>query len=190
MNKFQKAEDDSSSFSRLPDEIVLEILNKGMDLKSLCVCKLVSKRFNLIVLQVKAIYYAALGSFAQFKSYLSMFSREFTSSRLLKKLKSLSIQVPCIDHPCLFKWKINFGLNRFDSFKFLSPNSVYHKKGLFVDETGQEEDTELNTKKLDITLKCLSDVKRRISILLLHIISFPLLEKVSITDSGKSGRFL
>ncbi|CAI9277541.1 unnamed protein product [Lactuca saligna] len=45
----------SDEISRLPDEIILQILNRLIDLKTLCFCYLVSKRFSSIVLQVDAI---------------------------------------------------------------------------------------------------------------------------------------
>nr|XP_043622191.1 F-box protein AUF1-like [Erigeron canadensis] len=50
---------DVSYYSYLPDEIVLLILNKIVDLKTLCRCKLVSKQFNLIVHQVDTISFIA-----------------------------------------------------------------------------------------------------------------------------------
>nr|KAJ0215591.1 hypothetical protein LSAT_V11C300146950 [Lactuca sativa] len=50
---------DSSPISRLPDEIILLILNRLIDLKTLCFCYLVSKRFFSIVLQVDAISFAS-----------------------------------------------------------------------------------------------------------------------------------
>lgn len=50
---------DCSSFSHLPDEIVLQIFSKLIDFKTLCVCKLVSPRFNQIVSQVDTISYNA-----------------------------------------------------------------------------------------------------------------------------------
>ncbi|KAI3751656.1 hypothetical protein L2E82_22747 [Cichorium intybus] len=49
----------SSSITRLADEIILQILNKLLDLKILCVCYLVSKRFPSIVLQVDAVSFTA-----------------------------------------------------------------------------------------------------------------------------------
>nr|XP_043638351.1 F-box protein AUF1-like [Erigeron canadensis] len=57
MRKIKKCRvyDDSSSFRFLPDEVVLLILNKLIDFKTLCLCKLVSTRFNLIVHQVDTI---------------------------------------------------------------------------------------------------------------------------------------
>ncbi|GJZ62825.1 F-box domain containing protein [Tanacetum coccineum] len=50
----------SSSFSRLPDKIVLHILSKIIDLKTLCLCKPVSKRFYQTVHQVDIISFTAL----------------------------------------------------------------------------------------------------------------------------------
>nr|XP_043638350.1 F-box protein At4g18380-like [Erigeron canadensis] len=50
---------DVSYYSYLPDEIVLLILNKIIDLKTLCRCKLVSKQFNLIAHQVDTISFVA-----------------------------------------------------------------------------------------------------------------------------------
>ncbi|CAH1412585.1 unnamed protein product [Lactuca virosa] len=51
--------DASSSFSRLPDEIILQILNKLIDLKTLCFCYLICRRFSSIVLQVDVISFTA-----------------------------------------------------------------------------------------------------------------------------------
>ncbi|KAL4567656.1 hypothetical protein LXL04_023246 [Taraxacum kok-saghyz] len=51
--------DASSSFSRLPDELILQIINRLIDLKTLCFCYLVSKRFSSIVLQVDAVSFTA-----------------------------------------------------------------------------------------------------------------------------------
>ncbi|CAI9277521.1 unnamed protein product [Lactuca saligna] len=52
-------EADSSSISTLPDEILLQILNRLIDLKTLCFCYLVSRRFSSIVLQVDTISFTA-----------------------------------------------------------------------------------------------------------------------------------
>ncbi|KAJ0594692.1 putative F-box domain-containing protein [Helianthus annuus] len=54
-------EDDSSSSSlnRLPDEIILQILTKSPDLKTLCILHLVSKRFASIILQIDTISFTA-----------------------------------------------------------------------------------------------------------------------------------
>ncbi|CAI9277534.1 unnamed protein product [Lactuca saligna] len=61
-NSVESREEDanvSSSFSRLPDEIILQILNKLIDLKTLCFCYLVSKHLSSIVLQIEAISFTA-----------------------------------------------------------------------------------------------------------------------------------
>ncbi|CAI9277543.1 unnamed protein product [Lactuca saligna] len=51
--------DDSSPLSSLPDEIILQIINKLIDLKTLCFCSLVSRRFSSIVLQVDSVSFTA-----------------------------------------------------------------------------------------------------------------------------------
>ncbi|XP_076943269.1 F-box protein AUF2-like [Bidens hawaiensis] len=52
-------EEDPSSLNRLPDELILQILTKQPDLKTLCFCHLVSKRFASIVLQLHTISFTA-----------------------------------------------------------------------------------------------------------------------------------
>lgn len=52
IKRFQTNQIMSSSFSDLPDEIVLQVINKLIDLKTLCHCKLVSTCFHLIILQI------------------------------------------------------------------------------------------------------------------------------------------
>ncbi|KAK1430480.1 hypothetical protein QVD17_13237 [Tagetes erecta] len=62
-NNDQSHEEDaatnSSSINQLPDEIILQILNKLIDLKTLCICHLVSKRFSSIILQIDTISFIA-----------------------------------------------------------------------------------------------------------------------------------
>ncbi|XP_076947768.1 F-box protein At4g18380-like [Bidens hawaiensis] len=54
-----EGEEDASSLNRLPDELILQILTKQTDLKTLCFCHLVSKRFANIVLQLHTISFTA-----------------------------------------------------------------------------------------------------------------------------------
>ncbi|KAL8196095.1 hypothetical protein R6Q57_025095 [Mikania cordata] len=58
-NSHEEDAPDSSSLNRLPDELILQILSKLVDLKILCACLLVSKRFSSIVLQVDTISFIA-----------------------------------------------------------------------------------------------------------------------------------
>ncbi|GJX95225.1 hypothetical protein Tco_0349811 [Tanacetum coccineum] len=96
----------------------------------------------------------------------------------------------------LFKWKVNFKI-RPDSYLFLSPNLVYHKKELDVNENGHQEEEEaeegeedslmdVSNKKFATLKECLIDVLMRID-LLFHVICLPLLKIVSIKDSSKRG---
>ncbi|PWA66564.1 F-box domain, Leucine-rich repeat domain, L domain-like protein [Artemisia annua] len=191
---------DSCPFSRLPDEMVLQIFDKLIDLKILCLCKSVSKRFNRIVTQVNTISFTALTD--PEVEYHNRESRAFNTVASLgpfwsayctllkfRRVKSVHIQLPsAVDSLPLFKWKIKFG-NRFDAFLFLSPNYIYHKKEVYVNDIDQDiESNELIRKKIKTSGQCLQDVMKRIIVLLTDIISFPLLERVSIVDSDNRGK--
>ena len=183
--------DDSSSFSCLPDEIVLQILSKLVDFKTLCLCELVSKRFRRIVHQVDTI------SFTSFTNPLAepptgSYRSAMMCLKNFRRVKSLRIQVPSSfdNNHLLFKWKINFG-NKVDSFIFLSPNSVFPNKELYVNANGQEEeeeDMELYWKKLRIASQCMKDVFVKFSLLMKPITNLPLLQDVSITDPDQKVR--
>ncbi|PWA58046.1 F-box domain, Leucine-rich repeat domain, L domain-like protein [Artemisia annua] len=190
--------DDSSSFSCLPDYVLLQVISNLSDLKTLCLCKLVSKRFHRIVLQVEAISFTdpllvtpnlELDTSAP-DAWLGSFRSVISSLNEFERVKSLFVQFPSslADNDLLFKWKITFG-NKVDSFIFLSPNLVYQNKELNVNANGheEEEDMELWKNKLSIGMSCLNHATMRI-ILLLHYIGLPFLEKVSFTDSGKRGK--
>ncbi|PWA76141.1 F-box domain, Leucine-rich repeat domain, L domain-like protein [Artemisia annua] len=171
MKKIDKPDEsaDSSSFSCLPDDILIQILSILIDLKTLCRCKLVSIRFNHTVQQVNAISVTItsvdrpsfdsnssgapserarpVNLLFKFESFVSVMKSLHTFSGL----KSLCIEIPpfhkASDNRFLFKWKFEFR-NRTASLLFLSPNSIC--------------DTKENC--------------------------FPLLENVTITATGKRGR--
>ncbi|GKE11591.1 hypothetical protein Tco_1415142 [Tanacetum coccineum] len=113
----------------------------------------------------------------------------FKSLLRFKGLKSLHNEVPPsiddADKDCLFKWKFMLG-EKIDSFVFLSPNSLCDTKENVQDE--EEDDLVLAVQKLCIEVDCTMNALFRRKILLATIDTFPLLEKVSITDSGKRGR--
>lgn len=185
---------DSSSFSHLPDDMVLLILRKVIDLKTLCLCKLVCKRFNQIVLHVDTIFLnVPLIENPSFDSKTldessDSFLSGFKSLLRFKGLKSLHIELPPsvndADNGYLFKWKFILG-EKIDSFVFLSPNSVCDTKENVQDE---EDDLVLAIQKRCIAIRCVVNALFRRKILLATIDTFPLLEKISITDSGKRGR--
>ncbi|KAL7610617.1 hypothetical protein Lser_V15G13700 [Lactuca serriola] len=200
--------DDSSSINRLPDEIILQILNKIIDLRSLCFCYLLSKRFSSIVLEVDAVSFTApfkdpnipnknpVGDISQSrpchpKLSAHGFLRKFTG------VKSLYIELPFSDHRvvqnrCLFKWRVKFG-SRVESFVFLSPNYVCDNDGIYQIGKVDEENELISiaqhiNKKRDISYRCLNDVIAWHKMLMNIVKDLPMLEEVSITDSGRKGR--
>ncbi|KAI3700389.1 hypothetical protein L2E82_45015 [Cichorium intybus] len=207
----------SSSFTRLPDEIILQVLNKLIDSKTLICCYLVSKRFSSIVLQVDAISFTApflhrripdkntVSNYtpsSQLPPELSSFYREFFGSAIrflskFKGVKSLCVTLPSsseigIDNTSLLKWRVKFG-NRIESFIFLSPKSVRDKDGFYLNQIGDEEENidsinDLFNQKINISFQCLYEVMASHTMLLLILKDLPMLEDISITGSGRRGR--
>ncbi|PWA78799.1 F-box domain, Leucine-rich repeat domain, L domain-like protein [Artemisia annua] len=106
------------------------------------------------------------------------------SLMLFEKVKSLCIIFPSsVDNDSLYKWKVNFDIGLI-AFIYLSPNSLYRNKELYVSDNGheEEEDMDLSWKN---ARQCLKDAVKRFRMLVYHVISLPLLEKVAITDLGK-----
>ncbi|PWA77748.1 F-box domain, Leucine-rich repeat domain, L domain-like protein [Artemisia annua] len=190
MNNITKshAADDSSSFTHLPDEMVLEILSKLIDFKTLCLCKLVSKRFCSIVHQVNTLCISSSID-ASWECYWSA----MLCLEKFGRLKSLCIQLPSFfdKNHLLFNWKIKCG-NGVDSFIFLSPNSVYQDKQLYVKANGHQEDEaeelDSDSEKHDIAHEWLEGVFLTILLLMNPITNLPLLEDVAIADSFEKGR--
>nr|GEW97770.1 hypothetical protein [Tanacetum cinerariifolium] len=212
MKKIGKPDEfgDSSSFSYLPDEIVLQILSRLIDLKTLCRCKLVSIRFNHIVQQVDAISSTIIsvdhpsfnsnssGAPGEHDDLLYLFKSEsfhsfvsvMKSLQTFRALKSLCIKIPSFHksaYNCfLFKWKLLS--NTTDSFLFLSPNLVCDTKENVQDEEEEEEEYLLSEMKLLIAMDCLVNALSIRYKMLDYIKCFPLLENVTITDAGERGR--
>ncbi|CAI9277532.1 unnamed protein product [Lactuca saligna] len=183
MLKSRKEDADASSpFSRLPDEIFHEIINKIIDLKSLCFCYLVSRRFSSIVLQVDAIAFTG-ESFASAINFFIMF----------KGLKYVCIELPSIDNGFLFKWTVKFG-SSIESLICLLPDSVCDKDGVYLYGNGDEEEDDIGLihefcgLKHQISSMCLEEAILWHMMLLYLVKYLPMLEEVSITDSGKRGR--
>ncbi|PWA77322.1 F-box domain, Leucine-rich repeat domain, L domain-like protein [Artemisia annua] len=194
MNEGKKlcAEDDSSSFGGLPEDRVLQILKKLIDLKTLCLCKLVSKRFTSIVSQAETISFTFSTYPLVDAASLGSYGSAIGSLMTFQCVKSLHIQLPSsFDNHILFKWKVNFRI-RPDSFIFLSPNSVCNNKESNVNENSdhgalEELKRELIKNNANIVVECLKDVMMRVK-LLLHVTRLPSLENVVITDLGKRGK--
>nr|GEU88178.1 hypothetical protein [Tanacetum cinerariifolium] len=183
-----------STFDDLPDEIVLQVLSKISDLKTLCICELVSKRFYRTVLQVEAISFTSLTYSLVHPLDMSLnISNAFTLTKSFKsamlslkkftRVKSICIQLSSsYNNPLLFKWTIKFG-NKLDSLLFLSPNSIYHNRVLYDKQNSHgEEDKDVKVKSIFLSLM---DANISHSMLLCCIEHIPLLENISITDSSK-----
>ncbi|XP_071690285.1 uncharacterized protein [Rutidosis leptorrhynchoides] len=187
MGKSNADDDSSSLISRLPDDLVLEIFNKIMDLKTLCTCKLVSKRFSSIVVQIDSVSLTVSSEFdldngKPLSSTRDSFLAARNSILSFTILRSLYIHLYFLNTRSFnFKWKVNIS-DRVNSLLFVSPISVYSSESSLQNE--EEEDAELCLeKKFGIALNCFKDVFSRLT-MLLGTYDFPLLEYVSVMDSG------
>ncbi|GKB32013.1 F-box domain containing protein [Tanacetum coccineum] len=130
-----------STFDDLPDEMVLQILSKISDLKTLCICELVSKLFYRIVLQVEAISFTSvidpivippnmeLDLSVSFTLLMMPFELAMLSLKKFKRVKSLNIQLlSSPNNPLLNKWIFKFD-NKLNQFVFLSAN---YMRGLVI----------------------------------------------------------
>ncbi|XP_076944159.1 uncharacterized protein LOC143614680, partial [Bidens hawaiensis] len=84
----------------------------------------------------------------------------------------------------LFKWKTKSS-NKFESYMFLTSNSVVNQSinhGILL---YHEEEVELKQSEYEIARKCLQDAVARDNMLVNVIKDFPLLEKVHVKDSSK-----
>lgn len=164
--------DYSCSFDRLPDDIVLQILNKLIDLKALCFCKLVCRRFYSIVVQVDTISFTTTKPHYHEPSRTSLY--EFT------RLKSLYFEKGGDDNDYLFKWKIRPS-SSFDRFIILSPSLIFDKNnGVYV--TGNDIH-----KNFRIVIGGSADATLRLMRMFNYIINLPLLENICFTGSYKIG---
>ncbi|PWA68098.1 F-box domain, Leucine-rich repeat domain, L domain-like protein [Artemisia annua] len=178
-------DDDDDSFGCLPGDIVLIILNKLIDLRALCLCKLVCFRFYLISHLVHTVSFTA-PSDPKFDKCV------YKSLKKFRRLKSLSIELPSttkvVDPRYFFKWKINM-VKKFSSFVFLSADAVCDLRETFpkdnVHDAKEEELDDIvllcDKQKRRVLADCLVDARYRRR-------RFPLLENVSIKDTGKRGR--
>lgn len=107
-------------------------------------------------------------------------------------LKSLCIELPPslidVNIRSCFEGKINFG-NIFDSFLFLSPDSIYDEKGVCVNENVHEEEEEEHTDFTEFAMSCKTDAVLRCRMLFDYINRFLLLKNVSVTGTNRRRRF-
>ncbi|PWA76795.1 F-box domain, Leucine-rich repeat domain, L domain-like protein [Artemisia annua] len=173
--------------------MVLQILSKISDLKTLCICELVSKRFYRTVLQVESISFTSvidpivippnmkLDVSVSF-TLLMPFESAILSLKKFKRVKSLNIQLlSSFNNPLLFKWTIKFD-NKLNSFVFFSTDYVY--KDLYPKT--ERDCMELRDTKYKTVSRYFVDAWISHCMLLQCCIeNLPLLENISITDLGK-----
>lgn len=221
MKKIKKshATDDDDAFCLfhgLPDDIVIEVLNKVFDLKTLCICKVVSKCFYRNVLQVEVISITSITH--RKKRFWSLINSAVVKPVNLLRHKVFVSNEPSVD-PVTVLFKFDSIIPSFNEFQMVKSLCVQLPLKMVVDDTylfkwkfifpdtigsfiflspnsiqhtkglshANEYDQQVAEKKLSIAMDCLMDAAKMHTRLLTLIQNFPLLENVSITDLDKRG---
>ncbi|PWA39459.1 F-box domain, Leucine-rich repeat domain, L domain-like protein [Artemisia annua] len=200
------AEDDSSLFGRLPNEIILQTLTNLVDLKTLCFCRLVCRRFYWIVVEVDTISLTpslkdnSEATFPKKLLKLMINGFKFNPFHLFRSVVAPASEpvrvAPSSDHKS-FLSAIK-SLERFKKLKSLcmvlpaSFNSV--DSGLLFKWKLRFHDRVDSFMFLSLDSVCDTNGiyghgnVKRYGMLLGCTYEFPLLENVSIADNGKRGR--
>ncbi|KAG5517431.1 hypothetical protein RHGRI_037990 [Rhododendron griersonianum] len=204
-------------FQRLPDDVVLHIFGKLSDVKWLCRCFVVAKRFSSLIPLVQTVSFVTktwnsdfsiedgdlqgtifLGKFSEFLT--NNFRLAFLPSpRLnfndvvfhLKQIEFLNIEFPShfnADNDSVFKWGANFTTNILESFTFLYAASLSK-----TDEEKDRKETKNEIaqdelfRRLNISLDCFKNALLRSGILSCAVRTCLMLQSITITDSNNKG---
>ncbi|KAL3850185.1 hypothetical protein ACJIZ3_012067 [Penstemon smallii] len=133
-------------FHRLPEEVLLYIFSKLTDLKSLCQCSLVSKRFASVISHTRTIYvtlHGAHSSVKQTAALLELLSlQELKLLKNFKELESIYVEYTYpkeIDSPSFLKWKIKCTSSNAFIGSFICLSASVHK--MIKHEPDDEQET-------------------------------------------------
>ncbi|KAI8526087.1 hypothetical protein RHMOL_Rhmol13G0281800 [Rhododendron molle] len=204
-------------FQRLPDDVVLQIFGKLSDVKWLCRCFVVAKRFSSLIPLVQIVSFVTktwnsvfsiedgdlrgtifLGKFSEFLTNNFKLAR-LHSPRLnfnnvvfhLKQIESLNIELPSdfnADNDSVFKWGANFTTNILESFTFLYAASLSK-----TDEEKDRKETENEiaqdelVRRVNLALDCFQNAVLRSQILSCAVRTCSMLQSITFTDSKNKG---
>ncbi|KAI8526089.1 hypothetical protein RHMOL_Rhmol13G0282000 [Rhododendron molle] len=196
-------EEAENQFERLPDDVVVNIFDKLSDIKCLCRCFMVSKRFASLVplvqlVSIKTNIFHCLSIYPSESENPQNFtlspSSRFNLSGLLffaklTQIRSLNIEIPSDfmdENDSFFKWGTNFP--KLDSITVLYASSISKMM-----ESEQEDETDNGITQEEIIRRVLFAVDRlKDALLWVGILSYvvqfnPMLESVTICDSMNKG---
>ncbi|XP_058199168.1 F-box protein At4g18380-like [Rhododendron vialii] len=204
-------------FQRLPDDVVLHIFGKLSDVKWLCRCFVVAKRFSALIPLVQTVSFVTktwnsvfsieegdlqgtifLGKFSGFLTNNFKLTR-LPSQRLnfhdvvfrLKQIESLNIELPShfnANNDSVFKWGANFTTTILESFTFLYAASLSK-----TDEEKDRKETENEitqdelVRRVNLALDCFKNAMLRSGILSCAVRTCSMLQSITITDLKNKG---
>ncbi|KAF7121177.1 hypothetical protein RHSIM_Rhsim13G0215300 [Rhododendron simsii] len=197
------SENVASEFQRLPDDVAVNIFDKVSDIKWLCRCFVVSKRFSSLIPRVQTVSiktnardflstpqdshkFAVLSS-----SPLNVCGPEFFAK--LTQMRSLNLDLVSdfdADNDSVFKWGAKFTSN-LDSITFLYAASLTKMMESEQQEENDETENEITqeeiTLRLSLAIECAKEAVLWLRILSLDIPKHPMLQSITITDSMNKG---
>ncbi|KAL3828681.1 hypothetical protein ACJIZ3_017483 [Penstemon smallii] len=207
----EEVESQLGYFDRLPKEVVLSILSRMDDLKLLCRCSLVSKRFALMIYCIRAVSVSlpSIGMDSlEAHTYTRMLFKLGCSGEEIpefvkflhnfRELESIYVEFSCLRSPCIspfLKWKAICTSPGpvIQSVLCLVPSSMRKKSEHEEQEDEEEEETiacNLQSWLKDCSFLPLKCCREWPVILCLIIKYHNSLQNVTITDSCKHGKFV
>ncbi|KAF7121158.1 hypothetical protein RHSIM_Rhsim13G0213900 [Rhododendron simsii] len=210
----EEEEEAENPFQRLPDEVALHIFGKLSEVKWLCRCFVVAKRFSALIPLVQTVSFETETWNSVFRNEegdLQLQGRKFSefltsilkldllpSPRLnfpdlvfqLKQIQSLNIEIPShlnANNDSVFKWGADF-TTILKSFTFLYAASLYK-----TDDKNDREETvneislnEIN-RRAQVKLDCITNAVLWLGTLFCVVPTYPMLQSITITDSNNKG---
>ncbi|XP_058199182.1 F-box protein At4g18380-like [Rhododendron vialii] len=185
-----------NQFQRLPNDVVVIIFDKVSDIKWLCRCFVVSKRFSSLVprvrtlsIQTNAWDYLSIprSDFEKLAVLPSLNDSGFEFLAKLTQVRSLNLDLVSdfiANNDSVFKWGAKLTSN-LDSITFLYAASLTKMMD------SEEEETEITQEELvpplSLAIECLGEAILWLGILSLDIPKHPMLQSITITDSMNKG---
>ncbi|XP_058199179.1 uncharacterized protein LOC131314510 [Rhododendron vialii] len=212
----EEEEEAENQFHRLADDVVVNIFDKLSDVKCLCRCFVVSRRFSSLVSRVQTVSVKSYGTWEL--NYLPIV--DYDSPGLeqhlnhlihglginflakLTHVRALHIELPSdfgSQNDSVFKWAANFTA-KLDGVMILyaeSLSKIMESEQEEEDETDEQEEEEEETNEQEeedktdspllVIKRSVKDAVFRLGILSYVVERHPMLESVTITDSKNKG---
>ncbi|KAG5517427.1 hypothetical protein RHGRI_037986 [Rhododendron griersonianum] len=187
--KKKKNEEAENQFQRLPDDVVLHILDKVSDIKWLCRCFMVSKRFSSLIPRVQTLSVNSNIWDSFLKSCSDSHNEGVNNTH--GPIRSLNLELISdfdVDDDSVFKWGAKF-MAELDSITFLCAKSLSRMMKSEADEDATEN--EIAQEELfhsaKLAIRCLEYAFWWLRVLSQVFAKFPMLESVTITDWKNKG---